>query len=292
MERWVKSVRERPEDASAALKSTLDLGISPERFLDALFPLLRDMWTFRLWGEKSFAGTSLSSDEKDFLMLEAPNWKPDVLKKTAMACASLFPRARMGLRNDVFSGLLLFEMLNAFDAEMPANLPEPPVSARPLPPPSLKTESVPEKKKPPRAEIVSIPPPESSVEGTKEILRLVAIDDLPIAAALIDVRIYRDGDLLKFDFAEAAKTAEVTLSNARAYDVLSWVLGLETADLPDEGETNGDGRPTGASAAMPGGGGAPTLTESISVRLGADILMSRRLDSEDADTGDIEDEQF
>ncbi|MDR3281032.1 MAG: DNA polymerase III subunit gamma/tau, partial [Synergistaceae bacterium] len=113
MERWIVEVREHPDDASASLKSALDLGVSPERFLDGLFPLLRDMWAFSLWGEKSFAGASLSEEEKDFIESEAPQWDSSSLRRCAMACASLFPRARFGLKNDVFSGLLLFELLAA-----------------------------------------------------------------------------------------------------------------------------------------------------------------------------------
>jgi DNA polymerase-3 subunit gamma/tau len=123
MERWIVQVRERPDEASGALKAALDLGVSPERFLDGLFPLLRDMWTFALWGENSFAGASLSDDEKDFLRREAPNWNKDALRRAAAATASLYPRARLGLKNDVFSGLLLFEMMGALDAKIEVQLP-------------------------------------------------------------------------------------------------------------------------------------------------------------------------
>jgi DNA polymerase-3 subunit gamma/tau len=281
MESWAILLRTRPQDASASLKTTLDLGISPERFLDALFPLLRDMWTYSLWGGKSFAGTSLSDEEKNFLREEVPNWNPDSLKRAAMACASLFPRARLGLGNDVFSGLLLFEMLNALEA--PAVLREPATDARPEPaavakPAAAKRETPPK----PAAKV-----PEVGLTGLNEVLARLAGDDLPLAAALLDIRVFREGDSLKLDFAEATKAAETMLSGARANAALKAVFGLAReapGDAPDGNGANG-GFHAGSSDVY-------SSAEAISARLGADILMSKRLDSEDTETGDIEDEQF
>jgi DNA polymerase-3 subunit gamma/tau len=271
MERWATLLRERPEEAYASLKTTLDLGISPERFLDSLFPLLRDMWTYSLWGEKSFAGTSLSDEEKNFLREEAPNWKRDALKRAAMACASLFPRARFGLGNDVFSGLLLFEMLNALEspAVLPAATAKPAAQAGGPPKPASSVS-------------------EANLAGLNEIMANLARDDLPLAAAILDVRMFREGDLLKPDFAEATKAAEITLSSARAGVALKAVFGI-ALDAPRD-ESGGSGA-NGDFHAAPAG---VYSSAAISARLGADILMSKRLDSEDAETetGDMEDEQF
>ena len=298
MERWAVLVRECPEDASASLKETLDLGVSPERFLDGLFPLLRDMWTFSLWGEKSYAGTSLSEDEKDFLRKEVPNWSPAVLKRAAMACAALFPRARMGLRNDVFSGLLLFEMLNAFDApevvtpravqakrENVPPMPERLIPETPMPrPPS----------KPVPAAMVPAPAPLPLTVGN-EILSVLARDDMQLAAALIDVKVFLEDNSLKFDFSDAAHAAEVVLTGARAYSALELAFGVSSGDKPDGLGVGENETPAINFAVTIDESAAPASTEAISARLGADILMTRRIDFEENDgTGDIdinEDEQ-
>jgi DNA polymerase-3 subunit gamma/tau len=283
MESWVTLLRTRPQDASASLKTTLDLGVSPERFLDALFPLLRDMWTYSLWGEKSFAGASLSDEEKNFLREEAPNWKTDALKRAAAACASLFPRARFGLGNDVFSGLLLFEMLNALEA--PEVLREP-AAARHEPVIGAKTAMA--KREPPPKPAAKVP--EADLSGLNDVIARLARDDLPLAAALLDVRVFREGDLLKPDFTEATKAAEAMLSSAKARVALEAVFGFAQDASRDAPGGNGDNEVNGGFHVAESD--VYSSTEAISARLGADILMSKRLDSEDTETGDMEDEQF
>jgi DNA polymerase-3 subunit gamma/tau len=296
MERWIAQARECPYEAFAALKRILDLGVSPERFLDGLFPLLRDMWTFGLWREKSFAGTSLSDNEKDFLRGEAPNWDVTVLRRAAMSVASLFSRVRLGLRSDVFSGLLMFELLGAFDYREPiagentnpaeAELTSTarrvfgengsfPVTVASFVPAPLSPPSAPD-----RDGIRPMPAGESW-----EILERVMKDDLPLAAALLDVRVFRAGNAIEFDFSEAAAPAVIMLSGARAASALERAFGM----APDAPPAESDAR--GAEKKTEDIGQSPVF--SISARLGADILMSKRLDSDEMDIGgDEEDEQF
>jgi len=299
-ERWVTLARERPEDAAAMLKETLDLGVSPERFLDGLFPLLRDMWAFSLWGEKAFAGTSLSSDEKDFLKTEVPNWRADVLKRAAMAVAALFPRARLGLRNDVFSGLLLFEMLNSFETSQVKAASAPPVPVEPkssLLLPARKTAAKERKSAEPEITPSSAGEPEQSsdempISGVNEILSRIARDDLMIASAMIDVKVLREGDSLKLDFSDAAKVAEVALTGTRAGSVLESAFGIPPGgsygESGQEYPNSGDDVMTLSAKLM----NEESPMEAIAARLGADILMSRRLDAADNGAGDIEDELF
>jgi DNA polymerase-3 subunit gamma/tau len=290
MERWIVEVRERPDDASATLKSTLDLGVSPERFLDGLFPLLRDMWAFSLWGGKSFSGASLSEEEKVFLENEAPNWAPSCLKRCAMACASLFPRARLGLRSEVFSGLMLFELMTAIEGERPepialerAAAPEP--YAAPKEPASAR---LPEK----RAQSPRIQPMFHSGEGDiPDVINELMKEDLTLAAALINARVYRSGDAMTLDLSQTPQMAAVVLSSPRARAVLERAFGFEPGDIsvaePDAPERAGSFEsPRIASAPL-------SSAEVISIRMGADILMSRRLDSEETtDIGGTEDEQI
>jgi DNA polymerase-3 subunit gamma/tau len=272
MERWIVQVRERPAEASGSLKRTLDFGVSPERFLDSLFPLLRDMWAFALWGENSFPGASLSEEEREFLRHETPNWNKDALKRAASSVASLYPRARLGLKSDVFSGMLLFELVGS--AENPA--PAPDAGAGESAPAIRAPSGDAGKNTPvPDAAPVSAPP-----EGPEElrILLELASKDLPLAAALIDARVFLENGRVSLDFTEAAKTAEAALSGAKAKKTLMAAFGLAGEEPPE-------------AAARPEVSPRPlTTAEAISARLGADILMSKRLDSDDTETGEIDDE--
>jgi DNA polymerase-3 subunit gamma/tau len=300
MERWIIQIRENPDDAAAALKRTLDLGVSGERFLDGLFPLLRDMWTFGLWGEKSFTGTSLSDDEKDFLRKEAPNWDTAVLRRAAMTVASLFPRVRLGLRNEVFAGLLMFELLGAFDPSEPIASERVRPAAAESPAPSRRVSAV-NYEAPdvaaspvPNAAFSAVPPLRTSGGGdirpmlmgeSGEILSRLMKDDLPLAAALLDVSVFRAGNAFEFDFSEAPQPAVVMLSGTRAALALEHAFGI-APDTPSAAEDVG-------VTERPAESGNQSPASVISVRLGADILMSKRLDSVEMDIGgDGEDEQL
>jgi DNA polymerase-3 subunit gamma/tau len=291
-ERWIVQVRERPDEASGALKRTLDLGVSPERFLDGLFPLMRDMWTFALWGEKSFAGASLSDDEKDFLRREAPNWNRDALKRAAEAMASLYPRARLGLKNDVFSGLLLFELMGALDAETGSRPPDE-GQKRPPRPKAAMPRVLADAEKKPQAEKTVAPTPRvsGSADGKQALLSLAPLD-LTLASAMIDVRISLADGQLTFDFSGASKAAETALSGARARNAVLSAFGLAPEETAPEVTAENAGTSPVTQGASRNLSGAPTAAEAISARLGADILMSKRLDSEDEETGETEDEQL
>jgi hypothetical protein len=215
-----------------------------------------------------------------------------------MAVAALLPRARFGLRNDVFSGLLLFEMLNSFEApQISTAVPSQPVESKPLR--QLSTQkAVPQKREGEKPRLKAPPAgkseqsvSETPISGVNEVLARIARDDLTIAAALIDVRVLQESDSLKLDFSNAAKAAEIALTGARAGGILESAFGL--APEGNYGESGPATNPgNGAAASLTTAPGATSPIEAISARLGADILISRRLDAEDNDTGDIEDEQF
>jgi len=120
-----------------------------------------------------------------------------------------------------------------------------------------------------------------------EVLAGIARDDLLVASALIDVRVSQEGDSLKLDFSGATKAAEVAMAGARARGILESAFGLHAGESYDE---NGLGASNPSDSATVTGTASPV--EAISARLGADILISRRLDAENNGTGDIEDEQF
>jgi DNA polymerase-3 subunit gamma/tau len=296
MERWVSAVRERSDEASPMLKSMLDQGMSPERFLDGLFPLLRDMWAFSLWGEKSFAGTSLSDEEKKFLREEVPNWAPLPLKRSVACCAALFPKARLGLRGDVFCGLLMFEMMSVFEPDAPQEARQaPPVAGSALPArrqAAFREEGTAE-----------IPPPEPPAarapsaipSDLPDVMSALMKEGLPIAAAMINVKAFLDDDGLDFDYSEATGAAEAMLKLPRSRAALERVFGVASKETEDgSASENEGGKDRPASGARDARSAAATTAEAISERIGADLLMSKRLVSDDTDTdaGGVDDEQL
>jgi DNA polymerase-3 subunit gamma/tau len=315
MERFVAAFRTSPRDASATMREMLDKGVSPERFLDALFPLIRDMWVFALWGEPALSGTSLSGEERDFIRSEAPHWDASHLKRAAMTCASMFSRARMGLRAEIFSGLLFFELSSIFQDECPdyaaptAHRPEPaprPARREPATDAAREIREEPGMMCPPRPAAAPVERdagrgtdvktpgaakaepegPDGSAELaelTKDLphaLALLCADNLPMAAALIDVKVTRGGDGLTLDFSEASPQAKVILTSPRAKFALERAFGMR-----EERTENGGAQQT-APAAPDGRPSSPMApramtTEAISAYLGADILMSKHIASDD-----------
>jgi DNA polymerase-3 subunit gamma/tau len=296
MELWISSLRSDPAAASGMLKELLGAGVSPERFLDALYPIFRDLWAYSLWGERSFAGMSLSGEEMDFLRAEAIHWSSDRLRAACSACAALFPKARWGLGAEVFSGMLLFDLMAASDAARPA---------APAVPAALHGRA-----KPVAAQVMPVEPPKRAPAKQRPLEEERAADapqmdipeaftplwegDLALCAALIDVRISRAGDGLSFDYSEAAPFAKAMLESPRAQAMVARALGCvpeapeRTPLIPmpqarDSGRAGGEAPPHRQGLSM-------STIEEISARLGADLLMSKQLNLEDeaGDIGDID----
>ena len=115
LEKWVKNLRLDPEESNAALHEMLSRGISVERLTESLFAVFRDMWIFSLWGEKGMEALEVSEAENSFLREETSHWSPDKLRAACIFCNSLLPRARYGMRMEVYSGLLMLELTNIID---------------------------------------------------------------------------------------------------------------------------------------------------------------------------------
>jgi hypothetical protein len=112
-------------------------------------------------------------------------------------------------------------------------------------------------------------------------LALLCADNLPMAAALIDVKVMRDGDGLTLDFSEAPPQAKVILTSPRAKFALERAFGMR-----EERQETGGAQTTPAASAPDGRPSSPMApramtTEAISAYLGADILMSKHIASDD-----------
>jgi DNA polymerase-3 subunit gamma/tau len=302
LERFASLLRTSPADASAALKELLERGVSPERFLDALFPLFRDMWVYSLWGESSFSGLSLSEEEKKYLVSEVPGWSSGVLGRLVSVCASLFPRVRQGLRSDVFSGLLVFGLLGAMspdvsmspDGESPADPARSPAEA--ISPRAARTDAKPAKRRPPDP----APAPERVFErkageseddagaasAWAEIFSSLWQSDLSLCAAIIDAKLIIRGGELVIDCSAASPAASALLESARSKSALARVFGPEGKDAAHEAPEEDAAPPKSAAPAVRAAPGAMSM-EELSSFLGADLLMTKPVNEADMeDLGD------
>ncbi|MDD4160282.1 MAG: DNA polymerase III subunit gamma/tau [Synergistaceae bacterium] len=120
LEKWVINLRLDPKESNAALQEMLSRGISAERLTESLFAVFRDMWIFSLWGEKGTDALEISEEEGKFLREETPFWLAEKLRSACLFCTSLLPRARYGMRMEVFSGLIMLELMNIVEGKKEA----------------------------------------------------------------------------------------------------------------------------------------------------------------------------
>ena len=109
LERWFSGWHKGDMQTFCALDRMLAGGASPQRFLEELFSLSRNLWLTAKWGE-ILAELDVSDQEKEYLRSEAPLWQPAELESLMRFLAELLPQARLGLRIDVLSGLLMAKM--------------------------------------------------------------------------------------------------------------------------------------------------------------------------------------
>ncbi|MCX7827779.1 MAG: DNA polymerase III subunit gamma/tau [Thermanaerothrix sp.] len=103
---WVERVRTSPKDAFLTLMDMMRSGSNLERFVEGLFLIFRDMMLVNRWGSQVVGALGVSPQEGEFLCREAPLWDQGVLRSACSMLADLMPRARQGMRADVFAGLL------------------------------------------------------------------------------------------------------------------------------------------------------------------------------------------
>ena len=157
LERWVASARNDSVQPFLLLEEMFLKGASPQRVVEGLFLLFRNLWVFRKWGKDVLSSLSLSAAEASFLEEEGPKWPTGELSGMMLFCSRLIPQVRTGLRSDVLSGLLAARILESLqphdeekavpsggEGEHRSRHPEPakktvPVSSAPVGDPSINT---------------------------------------------------------------------------------------------------------------------------------------------------------
>ena len=116
LERLLAACRQGDPEAFAEIDQALAVGASPQRFVEELFSLVRNLWLVASW--KNILDTlNVSDHEKDYLKAEAPLWPPRYLETAMRFLAELLPQVRAGLQVDVLAGLLTLKMTRLGDPE-------------------------------------------------------------------------------------------------------------------------------------------------------------------------------
>jgi DNA polymerase-3 subunit gamma/tau len=116
LERWTSSARGDSVRPFLMLEEMFLKGASPQRVVEGLFILFRNLWVCRKWGKDVLASLSVSDSEARFLEEEAPMWSTEDLSGMMLFCSRLIPQVRAGLRSDVLSGLLSARILEFLGA--------------------------------------------------------------------------------------------------------------------------------------------------------------------------------
>lgn len=117
LEKWVIKLRTSPEAAAADLDKMLARGISVERLTESFFVIFRDIWLYLLWGERSVEALENSESELAFLRDESKNWDVAKPKSICGFFGRLLPRTRYGMRLEVFSGMVMLELMRIIEGE-------------------------------------------------------------------------------------------------------------------------------------------------------------------------------
>lgn len=106
LESWITSLREDSPSPFLLLEEMFRRGASPQRVVEGIFLLFRNLWVLRQWGPSVLDSLALPESEKAFLLEEGKKWNADDLGEMMLYCSKLIPQLRAGLRFDVLSGLL------------------------------------------------------------------------------------------------------------------------------------------------------------------------------------------
>ena len=139
LERWFSALRAQGSASFSDMQRMMAEGASPERILEELFSLVRNLWLVVRWPDV-LDSLDVSEQERSFLESESSHWPEAVLRGWMSRLVSLIGQSRMGLRSDVLIGLL---MLEASRATAPEAEPERPAVPAPPSPMSRKGMEMP-----------------------------------------------------------------------------------------------------------------------------------------------------
>lgn len=187
LERWFSALRAQGSASFSDMQRMMSEGASPERILEELFSLVRNLWLVVRWPDV-LDSLDVSEQERGYLESESPHWPETVLRGLMSRLVSLIGQSRMGLRSDVLIGLLMLEAARAA-----APIPVEPAAPKEPALPASEPSALPEESGPPApaggegAEALPLadwtPLPQ---EACEELLALAHHRDFVLFCALLD----------------------------------------------------------------------------------------------------------
>lgn len=159
LESWITSLRGGSPSPFLLLEEMFRRGASPQRVVEGIFLLFRNLWVLRQWGPSVLDSLSLPESEKTFLLEEGKKWNADDLGEMMLFCSKLIPQLRAGLRFDVLSGLLSSKAHGMFREKD-----RPPMKKAEIQQAEAEREEIPARSLPQQ----KMPVPSSRVEHPKE----------------------------------------------------------------------------------------------------------------------------
>lgn len=106
LEEWIGTLKRASPRPLLMMEEMFGRGASPQRVVEGLFLLFRNLLAVRRWGKPILEALALSEGEKAFLSKESPRWSEEELLDMMLFTAKLIPQVRLGLRSDVLAGLM------------------------------------------------------------------------------------------------------------------------------------------------------------------------------------------
>ncbi len=163
LERWFSALRAQGSASFSDMQRMMAEGASPERILEELFSLVRNLWLVVRWPDV-LDSLDVSEQERSFLESESPHWPEAVLRGWMSRLVSLIGQSRMGLRSDVLIGLLMLEASRATAPEAEPECPAVPAPPSPMSRKGMEMPAVmPESRPAPPVPVESAVPKEPTV---------------------------------------------------------------------------------------------------------------------------------
>ncbi len=194
LEKWVASIKSEDLLPFTYLEGMFQKGASPQRVVEGVFLLFRNLWAVKRWGTSVLDSLSLSENEAEFLCSEEEAWTPEQLYEMMLYSSKLIPQVRSGLRSDVLSGLLAAKALECTTSITPRK-------QMPYTPPAEPDDSC---KAMPLSE-----------EGWRELERRLFARQLHIYCLLAGVTVMIEGSIAEVSFAEEDGYSFATISSER-----------------------------------------------------------------------------
>lgn len=189
LRRWLDLCRLSPSEAPAVLEGHFRSGVAPERLVNVLFSLLRNLWLCSRWGQKALQPLDLSDEERAWLAQGVAYVDCHRLEDLMACLSSLVPMIRRGVGPEMVWGLLskwCIAALTPCDGAQPAS-PAPRVVELPVEPPAIPPV-IKEEVEPP---VFSQPQPELDFPGeeplaAEELLPIEPEEEQPVGEAISD----------------------------------------------------------------------------------------------------------